>query len=63
MARYKANDLISRPPHTGKITHRTRGWYEDSGLVTDKSALPVTQIRLGDLDRSDEEGYYTLGIL
>ena len=20
------------------------GWYEDSGLLTDKSALPVTQI-------------------
>ncbi|KAL9952579.1 hypothetical protein ACROYT_G039849 [Oculina patagonica] len=40
-----------------------RGWYEDSGLLTDKSALPVTQIRLGDLDQSDEEGYHTLGKL
>ena len=39
------------------------GWYEDSGLLTDKSALPVTQIRLGDLDHSDEEGYHTLGKL
>ena len=39
------------------------GWYEDSGLLTDKSALPVTQIRLGDLDGSKEEGYYTLGKL
>ena len=39
------------------------GWYEDSGLLTDKSALPVTQIRLGDLDGSHEEGYYTLGKL
>ena len=38
-----------------------RGWYEDSGLLTDKSALPVTQIRLGDLDHSHEEGYHTLG--
>ena len=37
------------------------GWYEDSGLLTDKSALPVTQIRLGDLDDSNEEGYHTLG--
>ena len=39
------------------------GWYEDSGLLTDKSALPVTQIRLGDLDHSTEEGYHTLGKL
>ena len=40
-----------------------RGWTEDSGLLTDKSALPVSQIRLADLDASDEEGYHTLGKL
>ena len=40
-----------------------KGWREDSGLLTDKSALPVTQIRLGDLDDSSEEGYHTLGKL
>ncbi|CAH3040710.1 unnamed protein product, partial [Porites lobata] len=39
------------------------GWREDSGLLTDKSTLPVTQIRLGDLDHSNEEGYHTLGKL
>ena len=39
------------------------GWREDSGLLTDKSALPVTQIGLGDLDHSSEEGYHTLGKL
>ena len=39
------------------------GWREDSGLLTDKSALPVTQIRLGDLNDSNEEGYHTLGKL
>ena len=39
------------------------GWREDSGLLTDKSALPVTQIRLGDLNASREEGYHTLGKL
>jgi len=39
------------------------GWREDSGLLTDKSTLPVTQIRLGDLDNSNEEGYHTLGKL
>ena len=39
------------------------GWREDSGLLTDKSTLPVTQIRLGDLDNGSEEGYHTLGKL
>ena len=39
------------------------GWYEDSGLLTDKSALPVTQIRLGDLNGSKEEGYHIVGKL
>ena len=39
------------------------GWRQDSGLLTDKSALPVTQIRLGDLNASNEEGYHTLGKL
>ncbi len=39
------------------------GWREDSGLLTDKSALPVTQIRLGDLGDLHEEGYHTLGKL
>ena len=39
------------------------GWREDSGLLTDKSALPVSQIRLADFDSSSEEGYHTLGKL
>ena len=39
------------------------GWREDSGLLTDKSALPVSQIRLADFDQSGEEGYHTLGTL
>ena len=43
--------------------HNDSGWKEDSGLLTDKSVLPVTQIRLGDLDQSREEGYHTLGKL
>ena len=40
-----------------------RGWREDSGLLTDKSTLPVTQIRLSDTGGSQEEGYQTLGKL
>lgn len=38
-------------------------WREDNGLLTDKSALPVAQIRLGDLNNKPEEGYHTLGKL
>ena len=40
---------------------QNRGWKEDSGLLLDKSALPVSQIRLADFDNSIEEGYHTLG--
>ena len=39
------------------------GWREDSGLLTEKSVLPVSQIRLADFDSSSEEGYHTLGKL
>ena len=38
-------------------------WREDSGLLTEKSHLPVTQLRFGDTGGDDEEGYHTLGKL
>ena len=37
-------------------------WREDSGLLTDKTKLPVKQLRFGDVD-SGEEGCHTLGKL
>ena len=37
-------------------------WREDSGLLTDKTHLPVKQLRFGDID-SSEQGYHTLGKL
>ena len=36
-------------------------WREDSGLLTDKSTLPVSQLRFGDTGGKGEKGYYTLG--
>ena len=42
-------------------------WREDSGLLTDKSHLPVKQLRFGDTGSNgpnnvaDEKGYHTLG--
>ena len=38
-------------------------WREDSGLLTNKSHLPVSQLRFGDTGGSGEEGYHTLGKL
>ena len=37
-------------------------WREDSGLLTEKSHLPVTQLRFGDT-LGGEQGYHTLGKL
>ena len=38
-------------------------WREDSGLLSDKSHLPVRQLRFGDTGDSGEQGYHTLGKL
>ena len=38
-----------------------RVWREDSGLLIDKSSLPVSQLRFEDLGADHEEGYHTLG--
>ncbi|XP_020609031.1 neurexin-4-like [Orbicella faveolata] len=36
-------------------------WREDSGLLTNKTHLPVTQLRFGDTGGDQEIGYHTLG--
>ena len=38
-------------------------WREDSGLLTDKTKLPVKQLRFGDVGDSNNQGYHTLGKL
>ena len=38
-------------------------WREDSGLLTDKTKLPVKQLRFGDAGDSNNQGYHTLGKL
>ena len=38
-------------------------WREDSGLLTDKTHLPVKQLRFGDAGSSSQKGYHTLGKL
>ena len=36
-------------------------WREDSGLLTDKTRLPVKQLRFGDTKEDNESGWHTLG--
>ena len=36
-------------------------WREDSGLLNDKSTLPVKELRFGDTGGVNEKGYHTLG--
>ena len=36
-------------------------WRADSGLLTEKAYLPVTQLKFGDTDDPGEQGYHTLG--
>ena len=40
-------------------------WREDSGYLTDKNTLPVTELRFGDTGQTHlgESGYHTLGKL
>jgi hypothetical protein len=38
-------------------------WREDSGYLTDKNTLPVTELRFGDTGSVGEKGYHTLGKL
>jgi hypothetical protein len=40
-------------------------WREDSGYLTDKNTLPVTELRFGDTGSASagEKGYHTLGKL
>ena len=38
-------------------------WREDSGLLTNKSYLPVSQLRFGDTGSDSEDGYHVLGKL
>ncbi|CAB4032821.1 Hypothetical predicted protein [Paramuricea clavata] len=38
-------------------------WREDSGYLTDKNTLPVSELRFGDTGGKREKGYHTLGKL
>ena len=53
----------ANPSYGCNCDKNDRVWREDSGLLTDKTHLPVKQLRFGDTGSSFEQGYHTLGKL
>ena len=52
----------ANPSYGCNCDKNDRVWREDSGLLTDKTRLPVKQLRFGDIGGGDK-GYHTLGKL
>ncbi|XP_058966139.2 contactin-associated protein-like 2 [Pocillopora verrucosa] len=61
------NNTCADPDYDCNCDKNDNTWREDSGFLTDKSKLPVTQLRFGDTgitdDGIDEKAYHTLGKL
>ena len=52
----------ANPSYGCNCDKNDHAWREDSGLLTDKTKLPVKQLRFGDIgDRYSQFGYHTLG--
>ena len=51
----------AKPSKLCNCDKNDREWREDSGLLTNKRHIPVTQLRFGDTGADFEEGYHTLG--
>ena len=56
------NNTCADSSHDCNCDKNDMKWREDSGLLTDKSKLPVIQMRFGDTGHN-ESGYHTLGKL
>ena len=54
-------DSCAKPGTLCNCDRNDNAWRKDSGLLTNKSHLPVSQLRFGDTGHSREEGYHTLG--
>ena len=57
------NNSCADPHYFCNCDKNDQIWREDSGVLTNKSHLPVSQLRFGDTGNPDEEGYHTLGKL
>ena len=57
------SNSCARPDRRCNCDKNDRAWREDSGLLTEKTQLPVKQLRFGDTGQGREKGYHTLGKL
>ena len=57
------NNSCADPSYGCNCDKNDRVWREDSGLLTEKTKLPVIQLRFGDTGHKKfgEKGYHTLG--
>ena len=55
------NNTCADSEHACNCDKNDDVWREDSGLLTDKTKLPVIELRFGDTDKPTEEGYHALG--
>ena len=51
----------ANPSHGCNCDKNDSVWREDSGLLTNKTQLPVKQLRFGDTGGDSESGFHTLG--
>ena len=57
------NNSCANPRYGCNCDKNDNVWREDSGLLTDKTKLPVIELRFGDTEKKNEKGYHTLGKL
>ena len=55
------NQVTTHSEHACNCDKNDDVWREDSGLLTDKTKLPVIELRFGDNDKPQEEGHHALG--
>ena len=54
------NNSCADPSYGCNCDANDNVWREDSGLLTDKTELPVKQLRFGDTVHENAKGYHTL---
>ena len=55
------DDSCVNPKYDCNCDSEKSQWLEDSGFLSDKSTLPVSEMRFGDTGGQREKGYHTLG--
>ena len=54
------NNSCADPSYGCNCDKNDKVWREDSGLLTDRTKLPVKQLKFGDTGESWEIGFHTL---